>query len=217
MHTSGTDTLNDNMNVSGTGHMGHGYVNGYENGNRYSQNQPTTAYPGQHSEINSTFQIIPNTQDPSVNALDALHPNGMDQFNHDTNNTHHANNNMPLMETLETDWFQLLFGTTEDLASQPPPAFPPLHFQPPPLPPPTRFYVPPDFLPKHSLHDLDDSHGGEFTRVLIRDDKRAEMMADPAFLAPYFPNLYVAFLLRILSGRMTAMPRVSLLYAREEY
>ena len=97
----------------------------------------------------------------------------------------------PSFDPLDPDWFSLLFGNTDDLVTQPPPAFPPLHFQAPPLPPPTRFYVPPDFLPKHSLHDADDSHGGEFSRVLVKDDKRAEMMADPAFLAPYFPNLYV--------------------------
>lgn len=97
----------------------------------------------------------------------------------------------PLLDSLELgpDWFAMLFGNTDDLVSQPPPAFPPLHFQPPPLPPPTRFYVPPDFLPKHSVHDADDIRGGGLARVLVRDDKRAEMMADPAFLAPYFPNL----------------------------
>jgi hypothetical protein len=103
----------------------------------------------------------------------------------------------PSVDLSGPDWFSLLFGTSTDpLALQPAPAFPPLHFQPPPLPPPTRFYVPPDFLPKHALHDQDDGlfgqGPGEMSRVLLRPDRRAEMMSDPAFLAPYFPNLYAA-------------------------
>jgi hypothetical protein len=97
----------------------------------------------------------------------------------------------PSVDLSGPDWFSLLFGTSTDtLASQPAPAFPPLHFQPPPLPPPTRFYVPPDFLPKHALLDESDGRGaGELARALIRPDRRAEMMSDPTFLAPYFPDL----------------------------
>jgi hypothetical protein len=144
----------------------------------------------------ATLADLCNTMNPAGHdsSIGNFNNNANPNFNGDGNGNGNGNSDMhplPMLDSLETDWFQLLFGNTQDLVSQPPPAFPPLHFQPPPLPPPTQFYVPPDFLPKHSLHDSDDSHGGEFTRVLVRDDKRAEMMADPAFLAPYFPNLYV--------------------------
>ncbi|KAK1925264.1 fungal-specific transcription factor domain-containing protein [Papiliotrema laurentii] len=65
------------------------------------------------------------------------------------------------------------------------------------LPQTNRFYVPPDFLPKATQPDLFKGlRSNDFLECLIAPRKRAEAMADPGFLKPYFPTIQERVVMR---------------------